>query len=578
VPFTHRHLEATLLLCLLALAPAGCGGSDGSSGANEANAGHDPTRPLMEASALEAQVAKFAPATLDFDSDLLDPNQKRIVRKLVEASDHLHQAFLMQVWRGNLDLADRLAAAPENEAEAAARRYFNIMAGPWDRLESDAPFLDVGPKPKGAGFYPEDMTKAEFNAWVEAHPDQRDALTGYYTVIERDGDDLKAVPYSQVYAAHLKPAARLLREASELAENPSLKKFLELRAASLLSDDYFDSEVAWMRLKDNLIEPTIGPYEVYEDGLFGYKTAFESFITLKDPEASAQLAGLVKHLPELERALPIPDKHKYLDRTFTSPISVVSEIYAAGDTRAGVQTIAFNLPNDPRVREQEGSKKVMLRNVTQAKFDQIVRPIAETVMAPEQAQHVAFDAYFTRVLMHELAHSLGPDYVTGKPDLTVNKALQDRYSAIEEAKADAVGTHNLRVLAGRGVYTKAFLNQVFIGHVADMFRCVRFGATEAHGKGCLTQFNYLREKGAISYDPTSGTFAAVLEKMPDAMSDLAHEYLMLEATGDYAGAGAFLDKYGVMSPEMQAALDRLAGRVPVDIEPHYAVKDKMADW
>jgi hypothetical protein len=248
-----------------------------------------------------------------------------------------------------------------------------------------------------------------------------------------------------------------------------------------------------MRLEDNLIDPTLGPYEVYEDNLFGYKTAFESFITLKDPGASAQLARLEGFLPDLERALPIPDQYKYLDRTFKAPISVVDEIFAAGDTRKGVQTIAFNLPNDPRVRDTEGSKKVMLRNVIQAKFDRILRPIAHEVLVEEQASRIGPDPYFTRVLMHELAHALGPDYVTGQRETTVGQGLRDRYSAIEEAKADAVGTHSLGVLADRGEYDESFREEIYIDHVADMFRCIRFGATEAHGLGCLTQLNYLLE-------------------------------------------------------------------------------------
>ncbi|MEE8572971.1 MAG: peptidase, partial [Gemmatimonadota bacterium] len=380
------------------------------------------------------------------------------------------------------------------------------------------------------------------------------------------------------YAAHLEAASENLLAAAERASNPTLKRFLELRAGALLSDDYYDSEVAWMRLTDNLIEPTLGPYENYEDKLFGYKISYESFIGLKDPAESERLAGLVAHLPALEAALPIPDEHKYLDRAFTSPISVITLIYAAGETRAGIQTIAFNLPNDPRVREGEGSKKVMLRNVIDAKFETILKPIADQVLVPEQAARISVDPYFTRVLLHELAHGLGPDYVTGQADLTTRQALIDRYAAMEEAKADAVGTNSLRVLTGRGVYDEAFLEEVYIDHVADMFRCVRFGITEAHGLGCLTQFNFLRIRGAITYDETTGHFAADLEVFPVAIAELAHIYLMMQATGDYDGAGRFIEKYGTISPEMQGALDRLAETVPVDIRPRYAVEEMMADW
>ncbi|MEJ2481550.1 MAG: peptidase [Gemmatimonadota bacterium] len=524
------------------------------------------------------RVEQFAPVTLDFDDSLLDDRQKRVMRRLVEASDQLDAIYRLQVWRGNADPAVFLPTDDTPEA-AAIRDYYELMYGPWDRIDSDRPFVPgVGPKPAGAGSYPEDMTKEEFEEWIGLNRADAGAFTSYYTVIERDNGGLRAVPYSQAYVDRLEAAAAALRDAAEHADNPSLERFLRLRAEAFLTDDYFDSEIAWMRLEDNLVDPTIGPYEVYEDKLFGYKASFESFIGFRDPEASAQLASLASRLPDLERALPIPDEHKYLDRDFTSPISVIDLVYGAGETRPGVQTIAFNLPNDPRVRETEGSKKVMLRNVIRAKFDTNLKPIAAQVLVPEQANRIGFEPYFTRVLVHELAHGLGPDYVTGKPDLTVNKALQEHYSALEEAKADAVGTHSLGVLLKRGDYERDFYEEVLIDHVADMFRCVRFGATEAHGLGCLTQFNYLRGADAITYDETTGKFAADLEAMPEAISELAGQYLLLQATGDREGAAAFLERYGKMSPEMAAAIERLDGVVPVDIRPSYAVKEMMVGW
>ncbi|MFQ5746096.1 MAG: peptidase [Gemmatimonadota bacterium] len=568
---SHGAVRAPSAIALVLTAVlAGCGPADG--GATRASA----VRPLLDAAEMQARLDQFAPTTLSFDTTLLDARQKGVVHHLVLAARELDRIFLEQAWAGNEDLMRKLAAAGEGDMDAA-RAYAEIMYGPWDRLKESEPFLDVGPRPAGAGYYPEDMSREEMESWLEAHPEDRDALTAYNTVVRRSDDGLVAVPYAEAYRDRLEAAAGHMRQAASLADNESLRKFLESRAAAFLSNEYFDSEVDWMRLSDNLVDPTIGPYEVYEDNLFGYKAAFEAFLAVRDPAESARLAELESHLPSLEGALPIPDEHKNFDRPFTSPISVVDEIYAAGDTRAGIQTIAFNLPNDPVVREQEGSKKVMLRNVIAAKFVKILRPIAQTVLVESQAAHISVDPYFTRVLMHELAHGLGPDYVTGQPGLTVNKGLKERYSAIEEAKADAVGTHSLRVLTERGVYTDDFLAQVYIDHVADMFRCVRFGVSEAHGKGCLTQFNFLREKGAITWDESSGLFAADLDAMPDAMAELAGRYLMLEATGDYDGAGTFLDRYGQMSPEMEAAIDRLAA-VPVDIRPHYAVVDMMADW
>lgn len=525
---------------------------------------------------LQRRVDQFAPVTLSFDETLLDSGQRRALKKLVEASDHLDAIFLEQVWRQNPELQEMLLER-QGPGMEAARSYFDIMYGPWDRLAEDEPFLNVGPKPEGAGYYSSEVSKEGIERWLQEHPEDREAFTSYFTVIEQSDGRIVAVPYSRAYRDRLEPAAAALREAAGAVDNASLRRFLTSRAAALLSNDYYDSDVAWMRLDGNLIDPTIGPYEVYEDRRYGYKAAFESFLGIRDPAESERLGSLVSQLPALEQALPIPDEHKNLDRPFTSPISVVDLAYAAGDTRAGVQTIAFNLPNDPRVREREGSKKVMLKNVIEAKFETILKPIALRVLVPGQAGSVGFDEYFTRVLMHELAHGLGPDYVTGGEDVTVNKALRDRYSAIEEAKADAVGTHSLAVLAERGVYTEEFLRQVYIGHVADLFRCMRFGITEAHGKGCLSQFNYLLERGALRHDAASERFAVVEEVIPAAMSELAGIFLTLEATGDYQGVGEFFDRYGQASLELELARARLT-EVPVDIFPVYAIKDLMAAW
>ena len=561
---TVRAAGIVAITGLSALLVAGCRGEEGDD--------------AEDAMTMQDRLARFAPVTLEFDAARLDDRRKRVVRRLVEASDHLDSVFALQVWRGNAT-SDALLPETDTPEARATRAYYDIMYGPWDALEDNRPFVaGVGLKPPGSGFYPEDMTKAEFEEWLDLHPADRDRFTSYYTILERDNGGLKATPYSVAYAGHLEAAADALLDAADHADNESLARFLRLRAESFLSDDYYESEIAWMRLEDNLIDPTIGPYEVYEDNLFGYKASFESFLGFRDPEASAQLAALAAELPRLERALPIPDEHKYLDRDFSSPISVIDLIYASGEASLGIQTIAYNLPNDPRVRETEGSKKVMLRNVIRAKFETNLKPIAAQVLVPEQAERIGFEPYFTRILVHELSHGLGPDYVTGQPDLTVNKALQEHYSAIEEAKADAVGTHSLAVLAGRGVYDRSFLEEVWIDHVADMFRCVRFGASEAHGLGCLTQFNFLREAGAIGYEEATGRFAADFDLMPDAMSDLAAQYLLLEATGDGVGAGAFLERYGTMTPEMRSALDRLEGVVPVDIRPSYAVSEMMADW
>jgi hypothetical protein len=534
----------------------------------------------VDGAALSARVEQFEPANIDFDDSVLEPWERAVIAKLVEASDIMHDLFAGQVWPETTEWRDRLVTY-EGPGADAARTYFDIMVGPWDRLEHDEPFLDVGPKPPGAGYYPPDMTREEFDAWIAEHPADRDAFTSYFTVIRRAGTTgaLEAIPYSEFYREPLNRAAVLLREAADLSQNASLADYLRKRADAFASNDYYESDVAWMDITGSRIEPTIGPYEVYEDRMFGYKAAFESFITVADEQASAELQQLKDWLPALERQLPIEDAYKNPDRSFESPIRVVDEVYTGGDTRAGVQTTAFNLPNDPRVHELKGSKKVMLRNVSQAKFNRILTPIARQVLDPALVDAVAFQPWFTNVVMHELAHGLGPTTVTlpGGERVGVNQALRENYSAMEEAKADVTGLHSLTVLTAEGVYDEAFLRQAFSGHIADLFRAVRFGAGEAHGKANLVQFNWLLEKGALTYDVETRKISADLDAVMAANRELASEILTIQARGDYDAAAQLLAEYGRIPGELEALLGQLDA-VPVDIRPRYTVQDKMASW
>ncbi len=536
---------------------------------------NDPEMELVEGitmDELEARVADFAPAEITFDETALVDWEKAVLAKLVEASDIMHELFARQVAQRNPEWAARMAGRDD-----AAAEYYRIMVGPWDRQADMAPFLDVGPKPEGAGYYPADLTRDEYEAWLEANPEDRASFESPFTVIRREGDGLVAIPYSEFYGQELVEAAALLDDAAELSENPSLSAYLESRARSFLSDDYYPSDVAWMDILGTKIEPTIGPYEVYEDQLLGLKAAFESFVTIADAEASAELDTLKSSLRTLEENLPIPDRYKNLDRGFESPMRVVDVVYTAGDTRAGVQTIAFNLPNDERVRAEKGSKKVMLRNVSQAKFDGILVPIAESILDPGMLADLAFQPWFTSVLMHELAHGLGPGYITVDGErTTVNAVLKERYSAIEEAKADVVGLHNLTVLRDRGLYSDDFVRAAFVGELPDLFRSIRFGATEAHGRANLIQFNWLWEQGAISFDE-DGMITADIGAMEDAVRSLATEVLTLQAEGDYERAGEILEEYGVMRPEIEDAVERLE-TVPVDIRPRYEVRSLLPEW
>jgi hypothetical protein len=519
---------------------------------------------------VEKRVTQYAPVPLAADLSALSPADRKVLDKLVDAAKLMNEIFLRQAWVGNPGMRQWLDGYHSAHADAA-RQYFAINFGPWDRLAERQPFIGDKPHPPGAGHYPEDMTKEEFEGWLAKHPGDREAFTSTVTEIRRGkGGGLAAEPYSREYAEWLVPAARLLREAAALTGNASLKEFLELRAAAFASDDYYRSDVAWMDL-DSPVEVTIGPYETYEDELFGYKAAFEAFVTVNLPKESAALARYKERLPWLERNLPIPDEDKNLHRGTESPIRVVDTVYSSGETRAGVQTIAFNLPNDERVREAKGSKKVLLRNTMRAKYDRILVPIAERVLDPAQVEDVSFDAYFNEVLHHELSHGLGPGTITVNGRKTeVRLELKELYATLEEAKADVMGIYNILALIGRGDMPAELRRSLEPTYVAGLFRGARFGVDEAHGQGVVAQFNYLQKKGALEID-ANGRVRAVSEKFPGAIRDLLHDMLMLQATGDYAGTQRFLDTYGKATQPLRDAIARLAD-VPVDIRPVYAAE------
>lgn len=560
------------ILCLAALAATACFDPGGAAEApvpapQEAEKGREELRIVPD---IEKRVAQFARLPLAADISALKAEDRQVLDKLIQAAELMDPIFLRQVWTGNPALAKELEALQGKDAEAA-REYFRINFGPWDRLAERAPFLGTRPHPPGAGYYPEDMTKEEFEAWIEKHPADRERFTSTVTVIRRNGkEDLVAVPYSQEYKELLEPAAKLLREAAALTSNASLKRFLELRAAAFLSDDYYESDVAWMDL-DAPVEVTIGPYETYEDELFGYKAAFEAFVTVNLPKESEALARYKEQLPWLERNLPIPDEHKNMNRGTESPIRVVDTVFTAGDTRAGVQTIAFNLPNDERVREAKGSKKVLLRNTMRAKYDTILMPIAERVLDPAQVKDVSFDAYFDEVLHHELSHGLGPGTITKNGKKTEARLeLKEHYATLEEAKADVMGVYNILALIERGEMPATLRRTLEPTYVAGLFRSARFGLDEAHGQGVVAQFTYLLEKGALAVD-ANGRVRVVSEKFPGALRDLLHDMLMLQAAGDYEGTKRFLDTYGKPPQAMRDGIARLQD-VPVDIRPVYTAE------
>lgn len=528
-------------------------------------------RIVIEPVDVAPRLAPYATVDIAVPWNIVGEERKPALRKLYEAAKIMDELFLRQVWAKNVAMRDELTRLGKPDLQ----RFFWRNFGPWDRLDGDAPVLVKDPKPDGANFYPPDMTKEEFENWVVNHPAVKDAFESNFTVIKRTKDNgLEAIPYSKEYAELIERAATLLEEAAGLVDNESLANFLRLRAKGLRTDDYFESDMAWMDVVDNIIDVTIGPYEVYEDNLFNYKAAFEAFLCVRDPDETKKLDGLKAYQMKMEMNLPIPDQYKNTARGADSPISVVDEIFSAGDTKAGVQTIAFNLPNDEKVREAKGTKKVMLRNICQAKFDKILVPIAGKVIVPEQLPLVTFDAYFNEILLHEFSHGLGPGTLK-LPDgttTTVNKALRETYSGCEEAKADIVGAHNIYYLIGEGFYPDSLMEQAAVTYLAGFFRAVRFGADEAHGKAVMVIFNYLREKGAYLLDPATGLWKVDFTKIKAAVRACASEILMLQARGDYAGTKAFFEKYGVMPAEVQVQIDGFNKEIPVDIEPRFGIE------
>jgi hypothetical protein len=530
-----------------------------------------PQKTLEVVPDIKERLAKLPETEIDYDRSLLNAEEQQVVVKLIEASQHINDIFLRQVSEENPALRKELAALATKSPEySMAVRYFDMMMGRWDRLLDDAPFISpfgsAGAKPPGAGFYPVDMTREDFENWVKTHPQDQDSFQNLYTAIRRKGTDLAAVPFSELYKESLAPAAAKLREAAALTTNASLKNFLLKRADAFLSNNYYDSDVAWVEM-DAPVEVVIGPYEVYEDGLFNAKASFESFITAVDRPESEKLKIYLKHLPAMEKFLPIPDAYKNLKRGSGSAIKVVQEIYTAGDARRGVQTAAFNLPNDERIRQSNGAKNILLKNVMQAKFRQSGEPIARRVLDPSQEAMLSFDAYFNHTLFHELSHALGPGIIKGPDGKTQENRiyLKALYSTIEECKADVVGIWTLLYAMDQKLITSFDAPRLFVTDAGLMFRGMRFGIGEAHGGGAALEWNWFREKGAIA-PSTNGRFKVDYAKYREAVRSLAEELLMIEATGDYARAERLLKKYSVSTPEIESVIPTLKD-IPVDITP-----------
>ena len=533
------------------------------------------TASVPGAAELKQMTGRFAPADIGADVTGLPANERRALARLVEAALVMDALFLRQVWSGNDAMLQSLARETD-ELGRARLHYFLLNKGPWSRLDHNRPFIPgAPPKLEGANFYPIGSTKAEIQKWIDGLPPAEKArATGFFTTIRHDaGKGFVAVPYDREYGPELRHAAELLREAAGLTGQPTLKRFLAARADAFLSNDYYASDVAWMEL-DASIEPTIGPYEVYEDEWFNYKAAFEAFITLRDDAETKKLQAFSGRLQDLENALPIDPKYRNATLGAMAPIRVVNVVITAGDANSGVQTAAFNLPNDERVVKEKGTKRVMLKNVQDAKFRMVLVPISKVALAPADQGNVSFDAFFTHILMHELMHGLGPHNIdVGGRATTVRQELKETYSAIEEAKADVSGLWALKQLADKGHVDTAIARTMYTTFLASAFRSIRFGINEAHGKGIAVQLNYFLDAGAFRVAP-DGTFSVDAAKMDAAVTSLTRDIMTLQAEGSYQKAKALIDTLAIVRPEVKKVLDRLTG-VPVDIEPRFVTAKSL---
>ncbi|MCW8090500.1 dipeptidyl-peptidase 3 family protein [Alteromonas sp. ASW11-130] len=501
-----------------------------------------------------ARLKIYHPVRLEADLSKLSENQKRMVSLLIDASIIMDDLFWKQAFYQ--DKNEFLSSIQDEDV----RHFATINYGPWDRLNGDAPFLSgYKDKPAGAEFYPHDMKKEALEtASIEN-------AKGLYSIIRKDAEgNLKAIPYSEAYKAQLSKAAELLRHASELAENREFGNYLMMRAEALLSDDYQKSDMAWMDMKSNPVEVVIGPIETYEDQLFGYRAAFESYVLLKDMEWSEKLAKYAQFLPELQKGLPVAAEYKAEMPGSNADLNAYDVIYYAGHSNAGSKTIAINLPNDEQVQLEKGTRRLQLKNAMQAKFEHILQPIADELIAKEQREHVTFDAFFANTMFHEVAHGLGiKNTLTGSG--TVRSALKEHASALEEGKADILGLYMVQSLLEKGEITEGTLEDYYVTFMAGIFRSVRFGASSAHGKANMIRFNVFAEMGAFEKDK-DGMYSVNMEKMDEAVKALSETILTLQGDGDYEGVATLVEEKGVIKPQLAKDLAKLEkANIPVDI-------------
>jgi hypothetical protein len=515
---------------------------------------------------IRARLAAYAEVRLKADLAPLSTREREALGRILQAVNAMDAIYWRQMGREALLARDAFAKAAD-PVDLLYKKFVEVNYGPFDIRKDMERFVATGsggPRPPGAGFYPEDMTKEELEAHLKAHPEMRDEFERINTLVRRIDDTLVAIPYEKVYVDDLAVASRALAEAAALAQGSTLRRYLSLRSEALRSGDFYASDLAWLEVRDNLLDVVIGPIETYDDAFLGLKASYEGAAVVKDAKESRALDVYKQHLEGLSGALPVEDRFKKAGVGSGNVLEIVNVVRFSGDFNAGIKTVAASLPNDERVIQEKGAKKQIYKNVLEAKFDTILVPIAALFLPKKSLPLVTREAFVTNVLLHELSHTLGLDYVAGKPDQTVRKALKERYSAIEEAKADVVGIFNLQYLRQREIFTDEEVNENYATYLAGIFRSIRFGAEEAHGQGTAVQLNYLMREGGIEHDPKKGEFSVHPRKFEPAVAKLARELLEIEGTGDYARAGALLENFGRIDEPTREALRRTEA-VPVDV-------------
>ena len=515
--------------------------------------------PETSATPMQENLSKYVSVTLTADLSTLTENQRKMLPLLIAASEKMNALFWYEAYGDKDELLGSVS-------DADTKRFIEINYGPWDRLAGNTPFVEgVGEKPKGANFYPTDMTKEEFEA------SDAEQIGSLYTFVRRnEAGELYAIPYHKQFEAEVKEVSDLLLEAAALAEDEGLKTYLELRAQALLDDNYQPSDLAWMDMKSNTLDVVIGPIETYEDQLYGNKAAHEGYVLIKDMEWSEKLAKFSAFLPELQKGLPVDEAYKQEQPGTDSDLNAYDVVYYAGDCNAGSKTIAINLPNDEEVQLKKGTRRLQLKNAMRAKFDKILLPISEVLIDESQRKHITFDAFFANTMFHEVAHGLGiKNTITNQG--TVREALQEHSSALEEGKADVLGLYMVEQLHKKGEIDGDFKDNM-VTFMAGIFRSVRFGASSAHGKANMIRFNFFKEQGAFTRN-ADGTYRVNFDKMLTAMEELSNKILTLQGDGDYEGVAKLVAEKGLISEELQADLDRLrASNIPVDVIFEQGVK------